>query len=56
MLWDFPNHTERTIQANKPDITIKDHKQKTCQLIDFTFPIDINISAKKFEKLFSSSG
>ena len=23
--WDFPIHTNRTIQANKPDITIKDH-------------------------------
>ena len=44
-------HTDRTIQTNKPDITTKDHKEKTCKLIDFTSPMDINISAKEFEKL-----
>ena len=51
ILWDFSIHTDIIIQANKPDITMKDHKEKTCKLIDFTFPIDINISAKEFEKL-----
>ena len=51
VLWDFSVHTDRTIQVNKPDITIKDHKEKTCKLIDFTFSMDINISAKAFEKL-----
>ena len=51
ILWDFSIHTDITRQANKPDITMKDHKEKTCKLIDFTFPIDINISAKEFEKL-----
>ena len=51
ILWDFPIHTDKKIQANKPDITIKDHKEKTCKLTGFTFPMDINISAKEFEKL-----
>ena len=51
ILWNFSIRTDETIQVNKPDITIKDHKEKTCKLIDFTFPIDINISAKEFEKL-----
>ena len=50
ILWNFSIHTNRTIQANKSDITMKDHKEKTCKLIDFTFPIDINISAKEIEK------
>ena len=50
-MWDFSIHTDRTILANKPDITIKDHKEKPSKLIDFTFPMDINISAKEFEKL-----
>ena len=27
-LWDFPIYIDRTIQANKPDITIKDCKEK----------------------------
>ena len=39
------------MQPNKPGITIKDHKEKTCKLTDFTFPADINISATEFEKL-----
>ena len=51
ILWNFSIHTDRTIQANKLDINIKDHKEKTCKLIDFTF-LDINISAKEFEKLW----
>ena len=51
ILWNFSIHTDRTIQGNKPDITIKHHKEKSCKLIDFTFPMDINISAKEYEKL-----
>ena len=51
ILWDFPIHTDRTIQENKPDISIKNHKEKAYKLIDFTFPMDINNSAKEFEKL-----
>ena len=31
---------DRTIQADKSDITIKCHKEKICKLIDFTFPMD----------------
>ena len=26
ILWDFPIHTDRTIQANRPDIVVKDKK------------------------------
>ena len=47
----FPIHTHRSVQANKPDITTKNHEEKTCKLINSTFPMDINISAKEFEKL-----
>ena len=49
---NFSISTDRTIQTNKPDITIKDHKEKTCKLIDFTFSMNINISDKEFEKLW----
>lgn len=51
VLWDFPIQTDRTIKVNRPYITIKDLEEKTCKLLDFTFPLDINISAKQFEKL-----
>ena len=51
ILWNFPIHTDRIIQTNKPHITIEDHKEKSYKLIDFTFPLDLNISTKEFEKL-----
>ena len=30
---------------------MKDRKEETCKLIDFTFQMDINISSKEFENL-----
>ena len=51
ILWDFPIKTDRTIQANRPDIVIKNYKSKTCLLIDMTIPTDRNISVKEFDKL-----
>ena len=49
--WDFLIKTDRTMQANRPDIVIKHKQNKTCQLIDMSAPSDSNISAKVFEKL-----
>ena len=51
LLWDFPIRTNRTIQANRPDIIVKDFKEKTCLLIDMSIPTDQNIPAKEFDKL-----
>ena len=51
ILWDFPIRTDRTIQANRPDIVIKDKLNKKCKLIDMSVPSDNNVSAKEFEKL-----
>ncbi|XP_063601678.1 uncharacterized protein LOC134777753 [Penaeus indicus] len=51
ILWDFSIHTDRTIQANRPDIVIKDKKNNLCFLIDMIVPSDRNVSAKTFEKL-----
>ncbi|XP_063591903.1 uncharacterized protein LOC134768991 [Penaeus indicus] len=51
LLWDFSIHTDRTIQANRPDIIIKDFKEKTCLLIDMSVPCDQNIAHKEFDKL-----
>ena len=47
----MPKHTDRTIKANRPDIVVKDHKEKKCFLIDMTVPTDRNIAPKEFEKL-----
>ena len=51
ILWDMPIHTDRKITANRPDIVIKDHKTKTCKLIDMAVPSDRNTSVKVTEKL-----
>jgi len=51
ILWDFPIHTDRTIQASRPDIAIKDKRNNTCLLIDMSVPSDNNVAAKEFEKL-----
>ena len=50
-VWDFDIHTDRTIQANRPDIVVKNHNDKTCFLIDMSVPSDISVSLKIFEKL-----
>ena len=51
ILWDMPIHTDREIQANRPDITVKDEELKQCYLIDMTVPSERNVSAKEVEKL-----
>jgi len=50
ILWDMPIHTDRTITANRPDIVLKNKKDKTCLLIDMTAPLDANTSVKTMEK------
>ena len=50
ILWDFPIRTDRTIQANRPDIAIKEKHNKTSQLIDMSLLSHSNISAKELEK------
>ena len=51
ILWDMPIHTDKTIAANRPDIVLKNKKDKTCLLIDMTIPLDTNTSVKTTEKL-----
>ena len=40
ILCDFPIPTDRTIQANRPDIVMKCKHNKMCQLIDISVPSD----------------
>ena len=51
ILWDFSIHTDRTIKANRPDITVKDRRDKQCLMIDMSIPSDRNTASKEFEKL-----
>ena len=48
---DIPIQTDREIKANRPDIVVKDKKQRTCQLIEISVPTERNTSIKTTEKL-----
>ena len=52
LLWDFTIHTDKGVKANRPDIVIKNKKDKTCLLIDVAVPGDANVSAKEYEKKY----
>ena len=51
ILWDYSLQTDRKIKANKPDITVKNERERTCKLIDVKIPADKNASVAEFEKL-----
>ena len=49
-MWNQSVHTDREVTANKPDIIIKNKKEKTCALIDVAIPADRNVAKKEEEK------
>ena len=51
ILWDFSIQTDRSIAANRPDIVVRNKKEKTCLLLDISIPNDKNTSVKTYEKL-----
>ena len=51
ILWDMPIHADRATAANRPDIVLKNKKDKTSLLINMTIPFDTNTSVKTTEKL-----
>jgi len=50
VLWNQAVHTEREVTVNRPDIIIKNKKEKTCTLIDVAMPADRNVVQKEAEK------
>ena len=50
MLWNQAVHTDREVTANRPDIIIKNKKEKTCTLIDVAIPTNRNVVQKEAEK------
>jgi hypothetical protein len=42
--------TDREVRANRPDIIIKNNKEKTCILIDVAIPAGRNVTQKDAEK------
>jgi len=49
-LWNQAVHIDREVTANRPDIKIKNKKEKICTLIDVAIPADINVVQKEAEK------
>ena len=50
MLWNQAVHKDREVTANRPDIIIKNKKEKTCTLIDVAIPADRNVVQREAEK------
>ena len=51
ILRDFTVHTDKRIDANRPDIIIKKHEERSCIMMDVVVPSDQNNSLKEFQKL-----
>ena len=51
ILKDLGIHYDKTIQANRQGIVVKNHNDKTSLPIDMYLPSDSNVSLKIFEKL-----
>ena len=47
VLWNQAVHTHGEVTANRPDIIIKNKKDKTCTLIDVAVPADRNVVQRK---------
>ena len=47
----MPVQTEKEIKANRPDIVVKDEKERTCVLIDMSINTGMNTYLKTVEKL-----
>ena len=50
VLWNQAVHTDREVTANRPDIILKNKKEKTCTLIDEAISADRNVMQKEAEK------
>ena len=47
----FTINTDRKIEVNRSDITIKNFKENICIMIDAIVPADENFSLKEFQML-----
>ena len=56
ILYDTPLTTDRPHVFNRPDIVVRDKKNKKCFIIDVSCPNDINVSEKEQEKITKYGG
>jgi hypothetical protein len=50
VLWNEGVKTDREVLAKRPDIVVKNKKDRTCLFIDVEIPSDINAIQKETEK------
>jgi hypothetical protein len=50
VLWNQGVQTDREVLASRPDVIIKNKKDKICILIDVAIPSDTNVIQKESEK------
>jgi len=50
VLWNQAVHTDREVATNRPDIILKNKKEKACTLIDVAIPAGRNGVQKEAEK------
>ena len=46
-MWDFPIQIDKTLEHNRPDLTVIDKKSKKYLLIDAACPFDTHIEKKE---------
>jgi hypothetical protein len=47
ILWNQCVKSDREVLANRPDVTIKNKKERICTLIDASVPLERNVTQKK---------
>ena len=45
--WNLSINTAQKVQHNKPDLVIRNTKEKTCDITEISCPVDINITKKE---------
>ena len=51
ILWDFSIHTDRVIEARRPDLFVVDKKERGCKIIDFAVLGNSRIEDKEKDKI-----
>jgi len=51
ILWDFNIHTDRVIEARRPDIVVVDKRNAETAIIDIVVPGDYRVKEKESEKI-----
>ena len=51
IIYDKVLSTDRVVGANRPDIVVKDKKEKMTYIIDISCPCDVNVIKKEAEKI-----